>query len=130
MPADPPVIPDSGTLTICAKGADIFVAASGTGASGVNLGFGLRDGECHPETVPGGRYLVQLQGGESEPSHCRGPLLRSTCEADDAGEPRFSHVQVSSNVRGSFARFNRPVVDVNVANGGTTTVTFVFRHRR
>lgn len=115
-------VPDMGTLTICSVGVDSFVAAAGIGAVGGNLAFGVRDGECRSEPVPGGRYLVQLQGGH--PSACSGAITTGSCEI---GRPVFAYTQVQSNVQGSSARFDRRNVDVNVAHGGSTKVSFVFR---
>lgn len=114
----------SGSLIICMEGADEWVAASGTSESGSNVAFGLRDGECRTSSVPGGRYLVQIQGGH--PTSCGGAISYGSCEV---GRNSFDHTKVHSNVNGSYARFDTPSVDVNVAGGGTTTVTFIFAER-
>jgi hypothetical protein len=112
---------DKGRLIICARGADTFVAASGTNEDGANLAFGLRDGECHVTKVPGGRYLVQVQGGN--PPACSGALSNGNCEV---ARPPFSHTLVTSSNQSSYGRFDEPSVDVNVAKKGTTKVEFVF----
>ena len=115
-------VPKRGMLVICVRGVDTFVSSAGTGAADGNLAFGVRDGECRRESVPGGRYLVRLQGGR--PSACSGAITSGTCEI---GRPQFSYVEVFSTKQSSPARFDQPRADVNVPHGGTTKVTFVFR---
>ena len=114
-------VPTRGSLIICVRGVDTFVSAAGTGAVGGNLSFGVRDGECRRESVPSGRYLVRLQGGH--PSACSGAIAFGSCEI---GRPRFSYVEVFSTKQSSMARVDQPKADVNVPNGGTTKVAFVF----
>ncbi len=117
-------LPAMGKLIICAVGADTFVAAARRTALGGNLTFGVREGQCRTEAVPGGRYRVRSQG--SDAPACTGAVAWAVCEL---GRVAYRYVQVSSGVRGGFAKFVRRDVDVNVAGGGTTTVSFVFGQR-